>query len=124
MRRGAAWMAAGSARRWDIPTAQFRPQREYAVPVAFQADMEKRVAAVLMSRPQDCFAVTSGYNTDDPEDAWKVQNPLYLSLFGSDFVPGTERTAHVRLAITTLDDAHDAAVGALPAVSRGDGIVQ
>ena len=95
--------------RWERkemghPTAQFRPQREYAVPVAFQADMEKRVAAVLMSRPEDCFAVTSGYNTDDPEDAWKVQNPLYLSLFGSDFVPGTERTAHVRLAITALDD--------------------
>ena len=74
------------------------------MPVAFQADMDKRVAAVLMSRPEDCFAVTSGYNTDDPEDAWKVQNPLYLSLFGSDFVPGTERTAHVRLAITALDD--------------------
>ena len=80
------------------------PSAKYAVPVAFQADMDKRVAAVVMSRPQDCFAVTSGYNTDDPEDAWKVQNPLYLSLFGSDFVPGTERTAHVRLAITALDD--------------------
>jgi hypothetical protein len=95
--------------RWERkemghPTAQFRPQREYAVPMAFQADMERRVAAVLMSRPEDCFAVTSGYNTDDPEDAWKAQNPLYLSLFGSDFVPGTVRTAHVRLAITDLDD--------------------
>lgn len=95
--------------RWERkemghPTAQFRPQREYAVPVAFQADLERRVAAVLMSRPEDCFAVTSGYDTDDPEDAWKVQNPLYLSLFGNDFVPGTERTAHVRLAITALDE--------------------
>ncbi len=95
--------------RWErrelgCPTAQFHPQRDYAVPVAFQADLQHRVAAVLMSTPQDCFAVTSGYNTADPNDAWKNQNPLYLSLFGDDFLPGDERTVHARLVLTALDE--------------------
>jgi len=37
-----------------------------------------------MSRPQDCFAVVSGYDTPNENDPFKNQNPLYLSLFGDE----------------------------------------
>lgn len=95
--------------RWDrrerkMPTAQWCPVRYYAYPFGFQADLEKRVAAVLMSRPEDCFAVISGYDTPNQEDAFKNQNPMYLSLFGDDLVPGYERSVKVRMAVTPLDD--------------------
>jgi len=92
-------------REREMPTAQWCPLRYYAFPFAFQADTEQRVAAVLMSTPQDCFAVVTGYDTDNEKDAFKNQNPLYLSLFGDDLSPGDERTANVRLALTPLDDS-------------------
>ncbi|MGC9318613.1 MAG: hypothetical protein ACP5KN_11350 [Armatimonadota bacterium] len=84
---------------------QWNPQRFYELPICMQVDPETNVAAVLMSRPEECFAVVSGYASDNPNDPFAVQNPLYLSLFGGDLLPGDERTAHVRLAITELDDA-------------------
>ncbi|MCS6862587.1 MAG: hypothetical protein NZT92_19970, partial [Abditibacteriales bacterium] len=93
--------------RWERIWAlyQWNPQRYYAKPVMFQTDPARRVAAVLMSRPQDCFAVASGYNSPNDKDPFKAQNPLYLSLFGDDLMPGDERTARVRLAVTELDEA-------------------
>ena len=88
--------------RWDRiwATYQWNPQRYYARPLMCQTDPDNRVAAVLMSRPEDCYAVISGYNTDNLEDHFKDQNPLYLSLFGDDLVPGSERTVHARLVVT------------------------
>lgn len=96
--------------RWDrrerkMPTAQWCPVRYYAYPFGFQARLERGMAAVLMSRPQDCFAVISGYDTDNEDDPFKSQNPLYLSLFGRDLLPEEEYTAKVRLVVTPLDEA-------------------
>ncbi|MBI2950544.1 hypothetical protein HYY27_00545 [bacterium] len=91
--------------RWERIWAlyQWNPQRYYERPVMFQTDPQRRVAAALMSRPQDCFAVISGYNSDNMKDPFKDQNPLYLSLFGDDLTAGFERTARVRLQVTELD---------------------
>lgn len=91
--------------RWNRIWAlyQWNPQRYYAEPVLFQSDPERRVAAVLMSRREDCFAVISGYESPNLADPFKSQNPLYLSLFGDDLVAGDERTVRARLAVVPFD---------------------
>ncbi len=68
-----------------------------------QTDPDSRVAAVLMSTPEDCYAVISGYDTPNLADHFKDQNPLYLSLFGDDLVPGSGRTARARFQVTGTD---------------------
>ncbi len=89
--------------RWrDI--ARFSPVRRYKLPVCFQADRQQQVAAVLMSRPEDCFAVSSGYDSPDARDRFHKHNPLYLSLFGGQLEPGVMRTARARLVVTALDE--------------------
>ncbi len=89
--------------RWrDI--ARFSPVRRYKLPVCFQADRGQQVAAVLMSRPEDCFAVSSGYDSPDARDRFHKHNPLYLSLFGGTLEPGVARTARARLVVTNLDE--------------------
>jgi hypothetical protein len=89
--------------RWrDI--ARFAPVRRYKAPVCFQADRRQRVAAVLMSRPADCFAVSSGYDSPDAQDRFHKHNPLYLSLFGGTLEPGVVRTARARMVVTELDE--------------------
>jgi hypothetical protein len=70
----------------------------------YQADPARKVAAVLMSRPEDCFAAVSGYDSPNMDDPFKSQNPLYLCLFGDDLLPGRERTVHVRLQVCSLED--------------------
>jgi len=83
---------------------QWNPQRCYELPLMMQVHPEQPVAAVLMARPEQCFAAVSGYNSENMDDPFKGQNPLYFSLFGDDLSPGDERTAHVRLVVTGLDD--------------------
>ena len=75
--------------RWDRIWGlyQWNPQRYFESPVIMSANLEKGVAGVLMSRPQDCYAVISGYESENMKDPFRDQNPLYLSLFGDDF-PG------------------------------------
>ena len=91
--------------RWDRIWAlyQWNPQRYFEKPVAFETDPERRVAAVLMSRPEDCFALISGYNSANPNDPFKDQNPLYLSLFGDDLTVGYRRTVRARFQVAALD---------------------
>ena len=57
-----------------------------------------------MSRPEDCFAVSSGYDSPDARDRFHKHNPLYLSLFGGTLEPGVVRTARARLVVTELDE--------------------
>jgi len=83
---------------------QWNPQRMYELPICVQVDADSGVAAVLMSRPEDCYAVVTGYANAHESDPFGNQNPMYLSLFGEDLSPGDERTAHVRLAVIELDD--------------------
>ncbi len=91
--------------RWNRIWAlyQWNPQRYYARPVLYQADPARRLAAVLMARPEHCFAVVTGYDSDHLDDPFKDQNPLYLCLFGDDLLPGDERTVRARLALIPLD---------------------
>ena len=93
--------------RWDRIWSlyQWNPQRYYELPIIMQADTERGIAAVLMSRPGDCYAVISGYESDNMNDPFKDQNPLYLSLFGDDLRSGDERTVRTRFAVTEIDEA-------------------
>lgn len=92
------WTGIGALYQWN-------PQRMYELPICMQVDAQSGVAAVLMSRPGDCYAVVTGYADAHPDDPFGNQNPMYLSLFGEDLSPGDERTARVRLAVVELDDA-------------------
>ncbi len=92
--------------RWTGISAlyQWNPQRMYELPICMQVDSDSGVAAVLMSRREDCYAVVTGYADAHPDDPFGNQNPMYLSLFGEDLSPGDKRTARVRLALIELDD--------------------
>ena len=95
--------------RWErnerrTPTVQMVPVRHYAHSVAFMADPEKQLAVVLMSRPRDCYAISARYHIEQESDRMVNYSAFDLSLFGNDFVPGSERTVKVRLALTPLDD--------------------
>lgn len=96
--------------RWNrseylMPTAPFYPVRRYAYPMAFFADPQKQVAAVLMTETRCCSAVSSRYHAEKDEDRAVTYSAADFSLFGDDLVPGDERTAHVRLVVTPLDEA-------------------
>ena len=93
--------------RWDRIWGlyQWNPQRYFESPVIMSANLETGVAGVLISRPQDCYAVISGYQSDNMKDPFRDQNPLYLSLFGDDFRVGDERTVEVRFAVTEIDES-------------------
>ena len=84
---------------------QWNPQRYFELPVVMSANPEKGVAGVLMSRPEDCYAVISGYESTNMDDPFKDQNPLYFSLFGDNIRVGDERTVEVRFAATELDNS-------------------
>ena len=90
---------------------QWNPQRLYELPIMMQVHPDGKLAAVMMSRPEDCYAVVTGYNSENMEDPFKSQNPLYFSLFGGDLAIGDERTARVRLAVIELDEEMSAPLG-------------
>jgi hypothetical protein len=90
--------------RWD-GIVRFSPMRYYQLPLVFATDARRRVAAVLMTRPEWCFAVSTGYHGPDPSDRFKRHNPQYLSFFGDEVRPGDERRARARLVVTELDAA-------------------
>lgn len=92
--------------RWNRIWAlyQWNPQRYYAAPLMYQADPDYRVAAIMMTRPEDAFAAITGYDSPNLDDPFKGQNPLYFSLFGDDLLPGSERTVRVRFEVAALED--------------------
>jgi len=94
--------------RWDrseqdTPTVQMCPVRRYAHCLAVMADPDNSLCVVLMSRPQDCYAVSTRYHADADEDRLTTYSAFDLSLFGDDLLPGDERTVKVRLAVVPLD---------------------
>jgi hypothetical protein len=89
---------------WDSPTVQMCPVRHHAHPVAFVADPEGRLGAALMSRPRDCYAISTRYHAEDEGDRMVAYSAFDFSLFGEDLTPGDERTVRVRLALTPLDE--------------------
>ena len=59
-----------------------------------------------MSRPRDCYAISTRYHAEDDADRLTPYSAFDLSLFGDDVVPGYERTVIVRLALTSPGDDH------------------
>lgn len=94
--------------RWDhsergIPIVQMCPVRRYAHCVAFMADPENRMGAVLMSSPRHCYAISTRYFPGDERERLTDYSAFDFSLFGDDLTPGDERTARLRLALVPLD---------------------
>lgn len=83
--------------RWEIGSnpVQWSISRYIAAPLAMRRDEKKDVAAVLMARKQDCFAVGCSYNMQPP-DGVAAHYSTYLCLFGEDLKAGQSATAKVR----------------------------
>ena len=56
-----------------------------------------------MSRPSDCYAISTRYHAQEQKDRLTDYSAFDLSLFGDDFLKGGERTVRVRLVVTPLN---------------------
>ncbi len=94
--------------RWSrserkTPTVQMCPVRHYAHCLAVQEDPHSGLAAVLMSYPEECYAISTRYHAAEDADRLTSYSAFDLSLFGVDLVPRAECRARVRLALLRLD---------------------
>jgi hypothetical protein len=87
-------------RRWEFPPnpVQWSVTRHLAAPMAMRKDDKSGVAAILMSPPEDCFAIATPYNKTPPDGVAGHQS-LYLSLFGRDVKADQTVRAHTRLVV-------------------------
>ena len=81
---------AGGARPPNPVTWKMMPR--LAAPLALRRDAKSGLTAVLMSRPDDCFAISTPYGEEG-------HRSLYLSLFGRDLKAGQAASARARLVI-------------------------
>ena len=97
--------------RWEFPPSPvtWAFTRYLAAPIAVRRNAAARLTAVLMSPPDDCFAVGTPYNKQPP-DGVAGHDSFYLSLFGRDLPAGQTARAHCRLLIAK-DLADEAIVG-------------
>jgi len=88
--------------RWDIPPnpVQWCITRWLAAPIALRRHAASGLTAVLMTRPQDCFAVATPYDRKPP-DGVAGHRSLYFSLFGRDLKAGQTARARMRLIVGT-----------------------
>ena len=100
-----------------MPFVQMVPVRRYAHPLSFMLDPEAKLAAVMMSRPADCYALSSRYFAENDADRPTSYSAFDHSLFGQDVAAGDQRIARVRLALTPLDAGMSQPLGPLPGVS-------
>lgn len=86
--------------RWEIPPSPvtWAFSRYLAAPIALRRNAEAGLTAVLMSPPDDCFAIGTPYNKQPPDNV-AGHDSLYLSLFGRDLAPGQTARAHCRLIV-------------------------
>ncbi|NQT17505.1 MAG: hypothetical protein HQ582_32420 [Planctomycetes bacterium] len=86
--------------RWEFPPAPvtWAFTRYLAAPIGVRRHGETGLAAVVMSPPDDCFAVAVPYNKEPPDNV-AGHGSVYLSLFGVDMAAGQATTAHCRLII-------------------------
>jgi hypothetical protein len=98
--------------RWNYPPnpVQWSVTRWLAGPMALRRDAATGLTAVLMSPPEDCFAVATPYNKTPP-DGVAGHSSLYLSLLGRDVKAGETVHAHCRMVIDS--DLSDARAGEL-----------
>ena len=80
--------------RWELPPnpVQWKILPTLGHALAMRRVPERRVTAVLMTRPQDGFAVAMPYETEG-------HFSVYLSLFGRDIAAGETARAVVRLQL-------------------------
>jgi hypothetical protein len=108
--------------RWErnernTPIVQMCPVRRYAHCLAFLTDPDEQIGVALMSRPGDCYAISTRYHADDDADRLTTYSAFDFSLFGDDLLPGIERTVKVRMALISLDGDPDRPLKAYQAFS-------
>lgn len=79
------WLHPPHPVRWAI-------MPEFACPVGIRRDPQANLVAIVMSRPEECFAVATPHSGEP-------HNSLYLSLFGRDVGQDETVTAHARLIL-------------------------
>lgn len=95
--------------RWNIPPdpVTFAFVRYLAAPIAVRRNEKAGLTAVLMSLPDECFAVAASYNKQPPDNV-AAHRSLYLSLFGRDLAAG--QVAQSRCRLTFGNDLSDDAI--------------
>jgi hypothetical protein len=66
--------------------------------MALRRDEKADLTCLVMSRPEDCFAVLTPYNVTPP-DGVAGHYSMYFSLFGGDLKAGQTARALVRMAV-------------------------
>jgi len=94
--------------RWDrnefnADIAPVTPVRHYGYCFAFLADADKTFAVVVMADPRDCYAISARYHADEPKDRMTSYSAVDFCMFGENLLPGQQRSARLRLALTPLD---------------------
>jgi hypothetical protein len=81
--------------RWQLPPnpVAWVVQPDFALPIGVRKDPGSGLTAALMSRPQDCFAISSPHQGEG-------HRSMYLSLFGRDLAAGERVAAKVWLSLT------------------------
>jgi hypothetical protein len=89
--------------RWKIEPSpvEWVIRDEFAAALAVRRNRENGLCAILMARPEDCFAVMTPH-------AGEGHRSLYLALFGRDVKAGETATAQARLVVRTLLKDEDA----------------
>ena len=96
--------------RWDYEPnpVQFSLTQQLEAPLCMRQDNQSGISVVMMSRPQDCFAIATPYNMEPP-DGVAGHNSLYFSLFGYDLQAGQTAKAFTRMVVMK-NGADDTAV--------------
>jgi hypothetical protein len=89
--------------RWKIEPSpvEWVIRDEFTAPLAVRRNKDNGLCAILMARPEDCFAVMTPH-------AGEGHRSLYLALFGRDVKAGETATAQARLVVRTLLKDEDA----------------
>lgn len=90
MIRDGRWTIEPSPVDWAI-----RPC--FAAPLLYRRDPESKLAIILMTRPEDCFAVSTPHRGEG-------HFSMYLSLFGRSLASGETVRAYSRMIFAELDD--------------------
>jgi hypothetical protein len=92
--RDAAAVEMIQSERWQRPPnpVEWTIRPELAGPLALRRDRESGLCALIMARPEQCFAVAMPYGDE-------AHRSVYLSLFGQDLRSGEPALARTRLVI-------------------------
>ena len=69
------------------------------VPLAIKRDVDSDITFALMSRAEDCFALSMSYNMEPPLDDIANHGSVYMSLLGKDIEAGASERAQLRLVV-------------------------